>query len=145
MEIKVYSLTQNLARLLNGRSRGEVYSYIYGSDEDEMLDNPKISEHQPAMPETVNNDDVSQGDFVLVRFCNKKNVAYYVGQVTKQYSDGDYEVKFLRKTAGGKFIFPATEDIASVQIKDVIQVLIDFTSHRDIFSFKDLNMTLNVM
>jgi hypothetical protein len=59
--------------------------------------------------------------------------------------DGDdYEVKFLRKTAGGKFIFPAAEDIASVQLKDIVQVLMEITSHRDIFSFKGLDLTLNI-
>lgn len=96
------------------------------------------------MPDSVNND-VSEGNFVLVRFCKKKTVTHYIGQVTKKYADGDYEIKFLRKTTGGKFIFPAAEDIASVQINDVVQVLTDFTSHRDMFTFKDLDMTLNVM
>ncbi|KAG8274406.1 hypothetical protein J6590_004430 [Homalodisca vitripennis] len=119
-----------------------IYHQVYSSDEDETLDN-STSPTSPNQPESVVNH-LSDGDFVLVRFCNKKTVTHYIGQVMKMYADGDCKVTFLRKTTGGKFIFPDAEDIASVQLKNIIQVLTEVTSHRGIFSFKDLDITLNV-
>ncbi|KAK9888965.1 hypothetical protein WA026_004249 [Henosepilachna vigintioctopunctata] len=81
--------------------------------------------------EVVN--DLYTRDFVLARFSSNKNsVTHYIGQVSNKYGDGDYEVKFLRKTAKGKCVFPNAEDVASVNDKDIIQVLTDFETHRGI-------------
>lgn len=33
--------------------------------------------------------------------------------------DGEYKVKFVRKTGGGNFFFLLAEDVASVNVKDM--------------------------
>lgn len=121
------------------------YHEVYSDDaEDETFDSSLVvTPSQPLSDEVVN--DLSTGDFVLVRFSsNKRNVTFYIGQVSDKYDDGDYEVKFLRKTLGGNFVFPYAEDIASVNTKDIIQVLTKFETHRGIYSFLDLAVTSNI-
>ncbi|XP_054257994.1 uncharacterized protein LOC128982935 [Macrosteles quadrilineatus] len=116
-------------------SRERLHTYS-DYDEDSTL------EPITPLPDVIN--DLSVGDFILVRFSSKKTFKLYVGQVISKYDDGDFEVKFLRKTVGNKFVFPQAEDIASVQIQDVIQVLTNFEKHRDIYSFHDLSVNSNI-
>lgn len=66
---------------------------------------------------------IEQHDFVLAKLCGKKSVKYYVAQVLEEDKDGDYNVKFMRKTSNNTFVFPSVDDIASVTAEDIHQVL----------------------
>lgn len=79
-----------------------------------------------------------------MRFANKTNVTHYIGRVLEKYEEGDYEVKFLRKSERGKFVFPVVDDVAAVQVKDIIQVLTKYETHREIYTFFDLDVTLSI-
>ncbi|XP_054280654.1 uncharacterized protein LOC128998509 [Macrosteles quadrilineatus] len=120
------------------------YHDVYSDDDDhnETVQNPSVVTPCELPSDEVN--DLSTGDFVLVRFPLNKIVKFYIGEVIQKYKDGDYEVKFLRKTVGEKFVFPQNDDIASVNIKDIIQTLTNFKMHRGIYIFQDLAKTSNV-
>lgn len=53
-------------------------------------------------------DDVTirSSDFVLVKFCTKKTVKYYVGQILQVVDRLEYEVKFLRHEKESIFYWP---------------------------------------
>lgn len=88
---------------------------------------------------------LSPSDFVLVRFCTKKNIKHYIGQVQREDDDGDLEVKFLRKSTNGAFIFPLVDDISSVLLSDIVKVLNTSKVHRGAFSFQnDLSNITNL-
>lgn len=130
---------ENRALAIQDRLR---YHDVYSDDgEDDNFDNSlAVTSREPPSHEILN--DLSAGDFILVKFSsNKNNISFYIGQVSKLYDDGEYEVKFLRKTAVGKFVFPHAEDVASVNVKDIMQVLTSFEVHRDMYSFRGLTIT----
>lgn len=62
---------------------------------------------------------IEKGDFVLVKFCTKKSVVYYAGKIHNSDSD-EFEVQFMRKKLGCKFVFPEQEDISYVEKRDII-------------------------
>lgn len=73
--------------------------------------------------------DIQEGCFVLIKFEKKKSVVHYVAQVMNKYSPTEYKVSFLRKKPGAwKFVFPVTKDEGSVNIYDVVCVLIQSKS-----------------
>lgn len=64
--------------------------------------------------------EIKPGDFVLVRFCTKRSVLYYVGRV--EHSEcNELKVEFLRKKKGcWKFSFPEQNDTSFVDKRDVM-------------------------
>ncbi|VEN49020.1 unnamed protein product [Callosobruchus maculatus] len=89
--------------------------------------------------------DFTKHDFVVIRIVTKKSFKHYVGQVCEVYGDGDLDVKFLRKTQGGKFVFPPVEDLASVNHNDVVQALQHPQVHRGAYTFRnDLSAIVNL-
>ena len=62
--------------------------------------------------------DVTENDYVLVRFLAKKSRKFFVGQVVTLPSDGEVEIKFMKRTGLKKhstyaFTFPDNDDIAT--------------------------------
>ena len=45
-------------------------------------------------------------DYVLVKFATKKTLKFFVGLIQEKLPDGDYVVKFLRKTKKSAFYWP---------------------------------------
>lgn len=69
-------------------------------------------------------DNVSKGDYVLVKFCSKKNVQHFVGQVTD--TDGIVSMVSFFKTIKGStitFILPDEADICEVDNADILNIL----------------------
>ena len=63
-------------------------------------------------------------DFVLVKFCTKKSILYYVGKVQSSEFNDEVEVQFLRKKQGcWKFYFPDKRDVSIVEISDIVMKL----------------------
>jgi len=68
-----------------------------------------------------------EGDYVLVQFKTiKEGTVYYVGKIIKEKDEEtDVEISFLRryKKSFEKFHMPDVPDLASVSVKDVLQIL----------------------
>lgn len=66
---------------------------------------------------------VTEGDFVLVRFGKKKSDIYYTGRV-ESIDNIDISVQFLRKKEeSSKFYFPPQKDIGTVPMTDIVMKL----------------------
>lgn len=93
----------------------------YAESEDDMdLD----TEAEPTGFEELERD-LREGDYVLVKFHQKKNI-FFVGIVTGLKDDeGDYEVTFLRKSSKilDKFVYPTVPDICSVNEASIKMIL----------------------
>lgn len=62
---------------------------------------------------------VNVNNFVLARFCTKTATIHYIGQVLEKDLN-NYEIKFLRRrNSSSSFAFPVTDDIATVERKDI--------------------------
>jgi hypothetical protein len=87
---------------------------------------------------------VSDGDFILVGYAYKVKSAkkmkvlerLYVGCVQRKYVNRFY-VKFLRthRASTQKFVFPNTDDLAYVKVKEIKRVLPPPEEKRGIFCF----------
>lgn len=66
----------------------------------------------------VKNENLSVDDFIVVKFCTKKTVVHFVGQIMEKNGD-ELQVKFLRRK-GLKFY---VHDISAVEIQDVLKKL----------------------
>lgn len=66
-------------------------------------------------------EQVDLEDFVLVKFVLDRKDVFYAGTVLTKTENGDFVVKFLRKSSKMKnsFFFPNVDDIGSVAIKDI--------------------------
>jgi len=68
-----------------------------------------------------------EGDYILVQFKTiKEGTVFYVGKIIKQKDEeNDVEVSFLRryKKSFEKFYMLDVPDLASVSVKDVLQIL----------------------
>jgi hypothetical protein len=73
--------------------------------------------------ELLDDETVSVGDFVLVRFSTKKKVLYFVGHVQELLDCDEYLVKFLRRRKNYCFCYPAVDDISSIPRKEIIAKL----------------------
>lgn len=61
-------------------------------------------------------------DFVLVKFSQKKQILYFVGQIlTDVGENNEYDISYLRRSAkkDNNFYFPLEPDMASVPIQDI--------------------------
>ncbi|KAB0800104.1 hypothetical protein PPYR_07984 [Photinus pyralis] len=79
------------------------------------------SEFIPELPEKdfdFSAENVDVDDFLVVKFCTKTTLVYYVGRVEKEL-DEEYEMNFLRKKGNG-FIFPLVQDISCIKKEDVV-------------------------
>lgn len=70
------------------------------------------------VPNKINYEDLYVGEYIIVKFCTKKTVVHYVGQI-KEKANYEVQVAFMRKK-GMKFYFPQTEDISTVELSDVV-------------------------
>lgn len=61
-------------------------------------------------------------DYVLVRLEGKKCTKHFIAVVLKE-NDQEFEVKFLKRVGGNKFIFPNVEDFSIINFVDVVSVL----------------------
>ena len=66
-----------------------------------------------------NLDEVSVEDYILVKYATKKTVRHYVGQV-KAIRNEEFEVRFLKKLLGSKFVFPDKDDEDFVDKENII-------------------------
>ncbi|CAH1114949.1 unnamed protein product [Psylliodes chrysocephalus] len=67
------------------------------------------------------------GDLAIVKFCTKKSVKYFVGNILSFNDYGEAVVSFIRKasdrTGITTFHFPSQEDITDVMEDDIIYIL----------------------
>lgn len=66
--------------------------------------------------------DFAVGSWVLVKYETKKTRKHFIGQVLS-LSEDDMSIKFLKRTNGGKFVWPEVEDIDNIQYTSVITIL----------------------
>lgn len=70
--------------------------------------------------EIASNEEFQIGDYVLVKFPTKTTVVHYIGQLEKIDSQV-FIVKFMRrKGSGHSFHFPDVDDIAEVDLVDIV-------------------------
>lgn len=108
----------------------DVYSDSESEEEIENLRKPKRS------------------DYVVVQFIGKKSIKHYIGLIMSENNSEECTIKFMRKSSGkNKFIFPTVEDIAVVEITDVVHILkqpmLDARNHY-IFEIKDIQRFKNL-
>ncbi|KAL1488410.1 hypothetical protein ABEB36_014884 [Hypothenemus hampei] len=61
-------------------------------------------------------------DYVVVKLIAQRSIKYYVAVILSK-TDDEIMVKFMRKSLGNKFAFPASDDIASVEIFEIVEIL----------------------
>lgn len=76
-------------------------------------DNPKL---------LLDSELLKENQFVLVKFDQKSNNVFYIGEILKVINQNDFDVKFLRKNLH-KFIYPLIDDISSVKRNDIVSLL----------------------
>lgn len=70
---------------------------------------------------TQDKNKIEINDFVLVKFCTKKSILYYVGKVRSHEYDDGFDIQFMRKKETcSTFFFPEQEDISYVEKEDII-------------------------
>lgn len=70
---------------------------------------------------TQDKHKIEINDFVLVKFCTKKSILYYVGKVRSHEYDDGFDIQFMRKKETcSTFFFPEQEDISYVEKEDII-------------------------
>lgn len=90
------------------------------SDIDMDSDQEEINYNKP--DQLIDNDKIECGDYLLVKFCTKKRILFYIGIVTKECNNQEYSVSYLRKYKNG-FHFPQTEDVSIIQRSDIVSKL----------------------
>lgn len=71
----------------------------------------------------MDDDNLNQGDFVLVRFDQiKGKQVFFIGQIQTVFEKTDFDIKFLRRH-NQYFIFPIIDDIAQINRTDIISKL----------------------
>lgn len=71
----------------------------------------------------LDDETVSVGDFILVKFATKKKILHFVGNVKELLDCGEYLVKFLRKNKNYGFHYPIVDDISVIPREDIISKL----------------------
>lgn len=93
--------------------RSNVYIPEESSGDEDFWENLKMLSEE---------DKISVGNFVLVKFIANKTEVYYVGKVIS--IDKEYEVKFLRRKGKSDcFLFPDVDDISTVPLNDIVAIL----------------------
>lgn len=70
----------------------------------------------------LDDQKISVGDYLLVKFTTKKRVVHYVGKVEEFFDDHDYQMTFLRKNRNG-FHFPNIADCSTISRSDIVSKL----------------------
>lgn len=104
------------------------YTDVYSSESD-------CEQLEVSQPKAYEFKIINVGDFVIIKLASKKSYRHYVGKVVDKYDDGDFSVSFLRKSAGGKFVFPNVIEENSITREEVVKVLEPPVISRDRFSF----------
>lgn len=113
------------------------------SDSDSFASDDNTDEEELAF--VVDGDQIDQGEFLLVQFATKKSIVYYVGHVEGQYGPTEFKIKFLRRrNQSSMFYFPMVDDVASVEISDIIAKLPVWRATRDNYTFNYKFNNLNV-
>lgn len=141
-KIKPKRLKKSVEKFVETDSDDETNISLRESSASPVTEESDIENEAPVLTE-----DIKEKCFVLVKFEKKKTVSHYVGQIVTKYSATEYNVSFLRKKPGTwKFVFPNTKDEGTVEVSDVVSILIPSNTAAtvrtaDIFSFsKDLSM-----
>lgn len=71
----------------------------------------------PLLDPTTELPNIFPGDYLLVKYCSKKSVKFFVGEV-EGIENGQYQMNFLRKRGTG-FIFPAIVDKDLVDFEQI--------------------------
>lgn len=87
----------------------------------EKSDTEFFESMEPIIDPDTGRRNLTQGDFVLVRFATKKVLKHYVGKILEVIDDC-YEINFLRYKKG-KFIYPQAQDISTVDLEDIVMKL----------------------
>lgn len=70
----------------------------------------------------TSDQNIVDGDYVIVRFAKKRSVVHFVGQVKGKTDDGDHLVRFMNRKPGNFFIFPEKEDNSGVEVPDMTKL-----------------------
>ena len=91
------------------------------------------------------NEDTKEGDFVVVKFPQKKTVLHYIGRVVTVIQPGfEYEINFLRRR-GTAFVYPIVEDKAVIRFEDICKKipLVSMRRGKHYFNLKFLTNFIN--
>ncbi|ENN76357.1 hypothetical protein D910_12470 [Dendroctonus ponderosae] len=61
-------------------------------------------------------------DYVVVKLLAQRSVKHYIAVIMSKAED-EFVAKFMRKSLGNKFTFPATDDVANIDQDDIAEIL----------------------
>ena len=101
----------------------------------EMPRSPQSSQDD-SMEEELDKQKVQVDDWVIVKFCGKKRIRYFVGLVTENNHDV-LTVKFARRSEGNRFKWPDVSDVSEVDLEQIVTCLSppDITVQNDSHKF----------
>lgn len=133
------NVQENKKQKKNRQESESDISYHDESDEDfeGYLRNLEAEKEEEQMERDLLDEEIKLGDFILVKFCTKKNVKYFIGQVKQvnEFKD-EFTIKFLRQGKNESFVWPQVDDVSIVGQHDIERKLPPpINTRRDIFKF----------
>lgn len=89
----------------------------YSDTDDDYLSSPDEDE----IPDLIFGN-MKKGQWVLVKYCTKKTVKHFVGQIIRVENGEDITVKFVKKYKS-KYVWPELADIDNVAFENIIKLL----------------------
>ncbi|GBM61367.1 hypothetical protein AVEN_112247-1 [Araneus ventricosus] len=121
--IKKYQMIGQLKNLASNKNYKKALEtkkmHFKRSYKDSFSDTDSDSNNPPA--NAIKN--IVQNDYVVIKLAGKKSVRFYVGVIISQDAFDEYTVKFMRKCGKDKFTFPENDDIAEVDLSNIVNVL----------------------
>lgn len=56
-------------------------------------------------------NDIAPQDFVIVKLRGKRSEIHYMAQIIREDENGDFNVKFKKKSSNNSFVFPNVDNI----------------------------------
>lgn len=96
---------------------------VLSSTEESDIDSPSTCSDEGIEEFERGNNHYIVGDFTVVKFTTKKDFCYFVGRVTRELENDEYEVTFLRRCEQSyTFVYPDNEDSSVVYLTDMTKL-----------------------
>lgn len=96
--------------------------FILESEKEPVWDD--IDEREKNKPKLLGEQDIlSEGNFVLVKFNRKKKSIYFIEKIRIVYSRNNFNISFMRKKTEN-FLFPQLEDISEIPRQEIVALIL---------------------
>ncbi|KAH1021410.1 hypothetical protein HUJ04_010926 [Dendroctonus ponderosae] len=82
----------------------------------------QVEQHEPAGSPSSTLFEPQVNDYVVVKLLAQRSVKHYIAVIMSKAED-EFVAKFMRKSLGNKFTFPATDDVANIDQDDIAEIL----------------------